>query len=132
MKRSPVLNFLDTGTEASEMRALFQWRDWNKSRFPELELLFHIVNEGKRGYKAQADFRQQGGRSGLPDVCLPVRRGRYGALYIEMKRRRGGKISAAQTWWLNKLELAGNFCEICYGHEEAESVIVRYLGGEYE
>jgi hypothetical protein len=114
-------------TEDAEQVALFQWAEWMKGEFPELALLMHIPNGGARHVVVAKKLKAQGVKSGVPDICLPVKRGSYGSLWIEMKRRQGGKVSAVQRWWLNELEKHGQYAEICYGHEEAEAVIVNYL-----
>jgi hypothetical protein len=64
---------------------------------------FHPVNEGKRGFKAQRDFKRLGGRAGLPDLCL-VHNGR--ACWIELKCATG-HLSPAQRECAMRLRAAG-------------------------
>lgn len=113
--------------ESAEMVALFQWAAWNESRFPELKLMFHIPNGGEREKRVAAQLKIEGVKAGVPDICLPVKRGGYGSLWIELKRRKGGSASAAQKWWMNELENSGQYADICYGWEEAVKTIVEYL-----
>jgi VRR-NUC domain len=66
-------------------------------------------------------------KSGVPDVCLPIARGGYHALYIELKRETGGTVGPAQRWWQEALRGVGNASEICRGARAAEAVLERYL-----
>ena len=68
-------------------------------------------------------------KPGVPDICLPVPKGRYHALYIEMKRPKGGRVSEAQTWWIDKLNKAGNLAVVCHGFDEAKAIILGYVQG---
>ena len=97
-----------TPTEAQETEWLFQWAALSCGKHPELKLMYHIPNEGKRSPTAAAKLKAQGLKTGVPDICLPVARGGFHALYIEMKRTSGGKVSADQKRWIEKLTEAGN------------------------
>lgn len=68
----------------------------------------------------------------MPDICLPAARGKYHGLYIELKRRKGGKVSAQQREWLEALEEAGYRAIVCRGWDEARTEIERYLDEETE
>ena len=113
--------------EADEQKLLFEWAEYAEVLYPELELLHHLVNEGKRSYRAGYELRKQGMRAGVPDVCLPVARGQYHALYIEMKRKKGGTVSEQQRWWIDKLNAVGNKAVVCHGFDEAKDAILAYL-----
>ncbi len=91
--------------------------------------LFHIPNGGRRGKAEAARFKAQGVKAGVPDLCLPVPRGPYHALYIELKRETGGTASAAQAGWIERLKYYGNFAVICHGWESAKNVILWYMKG---
>lgn len=129
-KRQPVKRTKNLSPlEKDEQMLLFDWAEWAACSHPELALLYHIPNEGKRskfvGYKLQA----QGMRRGVPDICLPVPRGGYGALYVELKRRKGGRVSEEQRVWIDALNRAGNKAVICKGFDEAKAAIEEYLKG---
>lgn len=98
-------------------------------KYPELYLLHASANGGWR-YKATAvALKRQGVKAGIPDVCLPVARGGYGALYIELKRRERGVVSEVQSDMIAALRETGNRVEVCYGWDDARSVIEDYLDG---
>lgn len=116
-------------TEADEQTALFSWAAYNRRKYPELELLFHIPNEGKRTVINGARLKAQGMKPGVPDICLPVPNLKYTALYIELKRRNGGKVSDAQRGWIAALNRVGCRAVVCHGWDEAREEIESYLGG---
>lgn len=118
-----------TPYEADEQRALMAWVRVSAGRYPELQALYHIPNEGKRTHRQGADLRRQGMSKGVPDLCLPVPRNGYGALYIELKRKRGGRLSDDQRRWLDLLNRLGNRAIVCKGWEEAARELRRYLEG---
>lgn len=71
-------------TEAQEQMTLFSWAAMQSGKYPELNLLYHVPNGGSR-HKAEAGrLRAEGVKAGVPDLCLPVARGQYHGLYIEL------------------------------------------------
>lgn len=60
---------------------------------------------------------------------IPLARHGFHGLYIELKRRRGGRASEEQVWWLARLRDEGYCAAICCGWEEAAAVIMDYLRG---
>ena len=79
--------------EDAEQRVIFQWAAMETAACPELWLLYAIPNGGKRAIKTAIALKAQGVKSGVPDMCLPVARGGYHGLYIELKRQKGGTVS---------------------------------------
>lgn len=114
--------------EADEQAALFRWAEYNAHRFPELRLMFHVPNGGSRNAREAHNLRLQGVKAGVPDIVLPVPRGKFGGLYIEMKRRKNGRLSDHQKTWLDALAEAGNKAVRCDGWEQAKDEILLYLG----
>lgn len=117
-------------TEAQEQTALFQWAAMMEGRIPELRLLYHCPNGGSRNAREAHNLRLQGVKPGIPDIFFPAPRGKYHGLYIELKRRKGWKISSAQVEVMDALAGQGYAVEICYGWEQARNVILGYLGGK--
>lgn len=117
-------------TESNEQQTLFEWARRMEGRWPELKLLYHIPNEGKRSVRTGARMKAEGLRSGVPDICLPVARGGNHGLYIELKRRRNSRVTEEQLRWVERLAEQGYVAAICRGCDEAISLITRYLGGE--
>lgn len=118
-----------TPRESDEQQALFRWAAYAAGTWPELRCMYHIPNEGQRTARTGARLKLEGLRAGVPDICLPVPRGGYGALYIELKRTKGGALSDSQRQWLDALNAAGNKAVVCYGWDAARAEIERYLEG---
>lgn len=83
-------------TEAVEQEALFRWAVLQPTE-SGIRLMMHIPNGGYRKPSEAARFRALGVRAGVPDIFLPVARGGYHGLWIELKRRRGGRVSGEQA-----------------------------------
>ena len=90
-------------------------------------LCFHIANGGSRGKAEAARFKAEGVKAGVPDLFLPVARGPYHGLFIEMKRQKGGKVSDAQKAWISALIDQGYLAVVCYGWKDAAELIEDYL-----
>ena len=116
--------------EHDEQTALIDWTMLQCGRWPELKLFYHIPNEGKRSLAAARRLKQEGMKRGVPDNCLPVPRGQYHGLYIELKRVSGGRPTPEQLQWIEDLSAQGYLAVICKGWEEAARVIGRYLREE--
>lgn len=114
-------------SEAQEQKALFQWAEYSKRKYPALDLMYHIPNGGGRNPVEGRHLKEQGVKPGVPDICLPVPAHGRCALYIEMKRRQGGRLSEEQRGWIAALSRAGNLAVVCSGWEEARDVILQYL-----
>lgn len=68
-----------------------------------------------------------GVKSGVPDIFLPVPRGGFHGLWIEMKRVRSGRVTPAQKDWVERLNGQGYAAHICYGWEQASKLILDYI-----
>ena len=115
--------------EHDEQVALMRWANVAKGRTPELGLLFAIPNGGKRNVVTAKKLKAEGVKAGVPDLCLPVARGGYHSLYIELKAGRGS-VSDAQSAWHVRLREEGHAVRVAYGWEAARDAILRYLAGE--
>lgn len=116
-------------TEEQEQTALFEWAAVQMGRYPELSLLYHIPNGGKRPKGQAVKFKAQGVKPGVPDLCLPVARKGFHGLYIELKRQKGGRVSESQTQWLQALQAQGYKAAVCFGWEQAANALKAYLKG---
>lgn len=115
-------------TEEEEQIWLFSWAEMSIGRFPELALLHHIPNGGKRSKSEAARFKAMGVKAGVSDMFLPVARGRYHGLYIELKAK-DGRVTCEQRRFLASVEEQGYKGVVAYGGEAAAKVIYSYLRG---
>lgn len=113
-------------SESGEQVALFQRAESHFAEYPELRLMFAIPNGGSRHKAEAANLKRQGVKAGVPDICLPVARQGYHALFIEMKKD-SGKPTREQLDWVASLEKNGNKAVFCFGQEEAWQTLTDYL-----
>ena len=123
-------------SEYEQHKSIFVWAKVMEREYPELALLNSSANGawfpgalGELKYKILAVLKATGCiRPGFPDINLPVSRGGWHALYIELKKKTG-KPSPEQILWVEALRLQGNLACFCFGQAMAEKVIVAYLKG---
>lgn len=112
--------------EAGAQETLFDWVGYQLRRYPELELLYHIPNGGKRDARTAANLKRQGVKAGVPDLHLPVARGGYHGLYIELKVGKNRQTDK-QKEWQKQLREQGYLATVCYGWQEAAQTLTGYL-----
>lgn len=108
---------------------MFKWAEMSSGKHPELSLMFHIPNGGQRKKSEAARLKAEGVKSGVPDIMLPVARGGYHGLFVEMKRQKGGRLEDAQRDWLDRLSGQGYKAVVCKGWAAAANEITDYLEG---
>lgn len=112
---------------------VIRWSLIHRAEYPDLKLLHAVPNGGRRDPIEAKHLQDEGLKPGVPDLDLPVPRGNYHGLRIEMKTETG-RLSVDQDWWLGELREQGYFCEVCHGWESAVRVLEWYLslrrGGE--
>lgn len=115
-------------TENQHQMAVIKWGQQAKIRtmWPLLKLLFHIPNERYCTPQQGKLLKLMGVRRGVPDLFLPVARGGYHGLWIEMKTE-SGTTTSEQDWWGEQLLEQGYFWEVCHGWESAVRVLEWYL-----
>ena len=116
-------------TEAQEQRTLFQWAALVSQKYPELKWIFHIPNGGSRDVIEAKHLKDQGVKSGVPDIFLPAPRGKYHGMFIEMKAGRG-TTSDNQKLWIEQMNALGYLAVVCHGFDDARERIEKYLKGE--
>lgn len=116
--------------EETEQEAVIRWATGQLDNWPELALLYHVPNGGKRGKRQAAALKRQGVNAGVPDLVLPVPRGGFHGLYIELKRREGGRVSSDQAGWIRDLTANGYRAVVRRGWEEAVDELRDYLAAD--
>ena len=116
-------------TEHEQQRILFEWAEWQKNKYPELEMLIAVPNGGKRDIVTAVRLKQTGTKAGFPDIFLFCPRGAYSGLAIELKVK-PNKPTEKQKWWLENLRKQNYAAHVCYGADEAINVIETYLSGK--
>lgn len=108
--------------ELLESFKVIQWRDANKSQWPELGLLIHVPNEGKRSVQAAVKLVKAGLVSGVADFLLLTR-----LLAIEMKSPTG-RQSEKQVAFADLFTRFGGEYHVCRSAIECVAIIKRKLG----
>ena len=88
--------------------------------------IFAIPNGGYRGKIEAMKFKAEGVSAGVPDLYVPEWK-----LWIEMKRQKGGHVSAVQKDWHNYLvENCRDALIIGYGCDDALMKIECFLNAQ--
>lgn len=108
-------------SEEQEQMAAVKWLELK--RIP----VFHIPNGGKRNLIEAVKFKQLGVRSGIPDLFIPVAKGKYHGLFIEIKRSKDAYLSDNQQFWLSVLEKQGYAVFVGYGADQVIRFVTKYM-----
>lgn len=112
--------------EGGIQMTLIDWTMLMENRWPELKLLFHVPNGGARGKAEAGRLKRQGVKAGVPDLMLPVARGGYHGLFIELKTEKGS-LTPEQKEWLRMLQEQGYAAKCCKGLDEAMRTLTNYM-----
>jgi hypothetical protein len=114
-------------TEHHEQVALFQWAALHATKYPDLAWLYAVPNGARTSMSTAKRLKAEGLKAGYPDIGLDVAHGGFHGLRIEMKRRKGGRVSPEQAAWMSRLRGQGYFCPVAEGWEEAVEFLEGYL-----
>ena len=113
-----------------EMRIQSECVRWIHNEHPETRgLFFHIKNELDRpdaNAMLGARLRAEGIVKGVADCALMMKRGAYGALFVEFKTD-VGRQSEAQKNWERIVTMQGYYYRICRSLEQFKEIINEYL-----
>jgi len=129
---------LPTTNEHEEQSKVISWAEDMSYAVPELAALHAIPNQNILYSKISKQHRLQainyskaeGLKKGVPDLHLPVSRGGYHSLYIEMKVK-NNKPDKSQEEWADRLSDLGNLVIFCWSAQDAIQVLADYLNGAY-
>lgn len=105
-------------TEHEEQRELVRWF---RQTWPSV-LIFAIPNGGQRSAATAGRLKAEGVMPGVPDLFVPA-----WALWVEMKRAKGGVVSPEQKKMIKALESVGYCVLVCRGCEDAKAQIEQHL-----
>jgi len=106
-------------TESQEQINFVQWM---RLQYPQ-HWVHASPNGGVRNIVTAARLKKEGVSAGFPDLFIPSLR-----LFIEMKRIKGGVVSAEQQEWITYLREHGYRCAVCKGFDEAKDVVRETIG----
>lgn len=104
---------------------------WFRMQYPKI-LIFAVPNGGNRGIQEAKRLKLGGVTAGVPDLFIAKGMRGLNGLFVEMKRPRvKGKsnpvVSTEQKEIIKYLLENGFAAVVCYGFDEAKTVIVDYL-----
>ena len=114
--------------ESGHQEAIFSWCDYNRGKYPELKLLYHVPNGGKRDAATARALKRQGVKAGISDLVLPVASAGYHGLYVELKAP-GGSLEQSQIDFLQEVDNQGYLALVCVGWQAAVQTLSTYLDG---
>ena len=118
-------------TEHQEQVAVIQWFNVQhkalKGRLIAVPNGAHLAGSQKLRCAKMARMKAEGLSPGFPDLFLPVARGGFHGLAIEMKRVKGSATSKEQQDWLEWLTAQGYMAVLCKGADAAIETIKGYL-----
>jgi hypothetical protein len=105
--------------EYNEQKLVVQYLELKKVKFTAIPNSTYTQSWGQKSMN-----KAMGVRAGLPDMFLIIKNQ---PLFLEMKKKKGGKLSEYQKSWYEAINKAGIPCYVCNGFEEAKKVIDKYL-----
>jgi hypothetical protein len=122
------------GTEEAHQQALFCMCAMNLKKYPELRWFHAIPNGGARGDSVRsnmirgAQLKASGVKPGICDTFLPVKRGQWSGLYIEMKKPGHLKnTSKEQKEYIDFVRSQGYAALVCDNWSDAWQALELYL-----
>lgn len=106
--------------------SIVRWAVLNTRSEWRLALLYAIPNGGKRSPVTARRLKDEGVKAGVPDLCLACAGTLGHALYLEVKTKKNYP-TAAQKFWIEKLQRAGNGVVIVRSLDEAVNAIATHL-----
>lgn len=107
----------ETPSEHFEQREFVKWF---RQTHPGVRVVA-IPNGGARSMATAARLKAEGVSPGVPDLFIPAWK-----LWVEMKRQKGGVVSADQKDWLAYLKSVGYTTIVCKGAEDAKNQIMGF------
>lgn len=125
-RKAPKKN-ADVPLEEDDQVALIEWYDdWAPDH---LKFRLAASSGGARmAMKTAIRQKRAGNRKGYPDLNLMTPSRGFAGLFIELKRRKGGRLEPEQAEWLDWLNAQGFMAVVCVGLDAAKDTIKSYLG----
>jgi len=93
-------------------------------------VVFAIPNGGNRSITEATRLKAEGVLAGVPDLMVAHATQDWNGLFIELKRAKGGTVSARQKAMMSRLENAGYCCLVAHGAEHGWQLFESYMNGE--
>ena len=109
---------------------------WFKLQYPG-KIIFSIPNALKLGsragnkYAMLRNLKNEGLLKGVSDLFVPIPRGNYHGLFIELKNigKTRCSVSEDQRWFIDEMRESGYRAEWAPGFDKAKEIITEYMKG---
>lgn len=118
-----------TGVEHQHQVTVATWALLHERKYPELALLYAIPNGGQRHAAVASKLKAEGVKPGVLDLNLPVARGGFLGLWIEMKAGTN-TTTDHQDRWINGLAGQGHLVALCWTADWAIEILADYTKGK--
>lgn len=105
------------------MQTIIRFAEMHESVYPEIKMLHHIPNEGRRKPWVA---KRSGIKSGVPDLCLPVAKHGYHGFYLELKAPKK-KPTQKQLDWIDDLKENGYWASWSDNVQEVCNTLIWYV-----
>lgn len=118
-------------TEALEQSMFFDYvkNKYNETNDERYLMIFAFPNGYRQQVYENINLKRQGVNSSVPDIFVDVPSGNYYGLRIEMKAKKGSRVSKQQQDFIDRYSKLGYKAVICYGADEAIRELESYLQG---
>ena len=117
----PLNTDLQKDTIPTEDHEQMMFVQWFRRTYPEIRI-YATPNGGHRHPAVAAKMKATGVSPGVPDLFIPDWR-----LWVEMKRVKGGSLSAEQKDWIAYLEGCGYTCFVAKGADQAKEMVLGFV-----
>lgn len=93
----------------------------------EFEVVYAVPNGGLRAGKTAAMMMYEGQKTGTPDIAIPIPKGKYHGMFLEVKTETG-TVSKVQKDKLAMYSELGYYAVSAKGFKACWSELVRYFG----
>jgi hypothetical protein len=115
--------------ESADQRAVFAWAVREVLEHGRLELgLMYMIPEAARRSFVLREILQNGQLQLAPNVCVPVPKGVYGALYLDLRPAKDKRRKPDERDLMMELFRESGYAAVtAYGTDEAIAFVQRYL-----
>lgn len=113
-------------SEHQEQCAFFEALKLYEGRYPELKYVHAIPNGGYRHIATAKKMAAEGVLAGVWDIYIPIPKGGYMGMYIEMKHGKN-KLTDSQAEFGKFVASKGYMTQVCYTWEKALDALSGYL-----
>lgn len=98
-------------------------------KYPK-HIIYAIPNGGARNIVVATNLKAEGVLSGIPDLHVPIARGGYHSLYIELKDGKKGRVSDTQKAVMDYLTTQGHLSVVARDLDTFMAVIDDYMNNK--